>query len=142
MAGERLLRLSAGVVMVRCTSGVYRYLLLRTYRYWDFPKGLVEAGESPLAAARREVREETGLSNLEFRWGGKYIETAPYRGKLARYYLALTATGDVRLGVNPTLGKPEHHACLWADYQAASRLLGARVRMVLDWAHESVGENC
>ncbi len=28
---------------------------------WSIPKGLVEAGEEPLAAARRELREETGF---------------------------------------------------------------------------------
>ncbi|MEM7203182.1 MAG: NUDIX domain-containing protein [Planctomycetota bacterium] len=29
---------------------------------WTIPKGLVEAGEEPLVAARRELAEETGLS--------------------------------------------------------------------------------
>ena len=37
----------------------WRVLLLRVYNYWDCPKGVVEPGEDPLAAARREVREET-----------------------------------------------------------------------------------
>src|ERR1700754_2472309 len=33
-----------------------------TYKdHWEMPGGLVEADESPLAAARREVREELGL---------------------------------------------------------------------------------
>jgi putative (di)nucleoside polyphosphate hydrolase len=30
-------------------------------RHWDVPKGLAESGETPLAAALRETREETGL---------------------------------------------------------------------------------
>ena len=30
-------------------------------RHWDVPKGLAEPGESPLAAALRETREETGI---------------------------------------------------------------------------------
>ena len=28
---------------------------------WSFPKGLVQQGEAPVAAAQREVREETGI---------------------------------------------------------------------------------
>lgn len=31
---------------------------------WTFPKGMIEKGESPLAAARREIEEEVGLTNL------------------------------------------------------------------------------
>ena len=43
--------------------------MLRAYRNWDFPKGVVEPGENPLYAAVREVREETSLDALDFRWG-------------------------------------------------------------------------
>ncbi len=54
-------RFSAGVVVVRLAQRKLRYLLLRAYRNWDFPKGLVEPGEDPIDAALREVREETTL---------------------------------------------------------------------------------
>lgn len=33
---------------------------------WQMPQGGVDPGEDPLAAARREVREETGMTSLEF----------------------------------------------------------------------------
>ena len=85
--------LSAGVVVVSRAGEDWQVLLLRVYNYWDCPKGVVEAGEDPLAAARREVREETSLEELDFRWGADFFETAPYCGnKVARYYLAGSET--------------------------------------------------
>jgi diadenosine hexaphosphate hydrolase (ATP-forming) len=35
------------------------------YGTWVFPKGGIEAGEAPEAAARREVAEEIGLEDLK-----------------------------------------------------------------------------
>lgn len=127
--------LSAGVVIVRRLRGGPHYLLLRAFSYWDFPKGKVERGETPLAAARREVREETTLVDLDFRWGEAFVETPPYaRGKVARYYIAECATGGVTLPVNPLLGRAEHHEYRWVEYGAACKLVNPRVRAVLDWA--------
>lgn len=128
--------LSAGIVLVRFVEGSPRYLLLRSYRYWDFPKGLVEPGEDPLEAARREAHEETGLADLEWTWGELYRETPPYRGgKVARYYLAEARRGEPYLPINPELGRPEHHEFRWIEYSQALELLVPRVRAILDWAH-------
>lgn len=128
-------KLSAGVVVVRRRPGGWRFLLLRAWRNWDFPKGEVEAGEAPLAAARREVAEEAGLTGLRFRWGEAWCETAPYgRGKVARYYLAEARRGEATLPVNPGLGRAEHHEYRWVAGDAAGRLLPARLLPVLEWA--------
>jgi bis(5'-nucleosidyl)-tetraphosphatase len=128
-------RRSAGVVVVRQHERVWRYLLLRAFRYWDFPKGLVEAGEAPRDAAAREVTEETGLTGLVFRWGEVFCETEPYsHGKVARYYVAESPAGDVRLPVSPELGRPEHDEYRWLGYAEARALLVPRVQRVLDWA--------
>ncbi len=40
-------------------------LLYLVEKLWGFPKGGVEAGESLLAAARREVKEEAGIADME-----------------------------------------------------------------------------
>ncbi len=128
-------RLSAGVVVVRDTAAGPRYLLLRAYRHWDFPKGMVEADETPLAAARREVREETGIESLDFAWGEVYRETAPYaRGKVARYYLARTPQEQVVLTPNPQTGIHEHMEYRWVDLDEALSLVTPRVQHIIEWA--------
>jgi len=134
--------LSAGVIVVRKDdSGQWKFLLLRAYGYWDFPKGIVEPGEDPIEAAKRETKEETTITDLDFKWGLDYRETGPYnRGrKIARYYLAETKTKDISLPVNPEIGKPEHDAYRWASYEEAKRLVAPRVRQALDWAKEMIG---
>jgi 8-oxo-dGTP pyrophosphatase MutT (NUDIX family) len=128
-------RLSAGVVVVRPTEEGWRFLLLRAFTHWDFPKGMVEAGEEPLAAAVREVREESLINDLEFAWGETSTRTGPYsRGKVACYFIARTQTTEVSLPVNPELGRPEHSEFRWVDYDEAVRLVSPRVRPVLKWA--------
>ena len=117
-----------------------RYLVLRAYNYWDFPKGLVEAGEAPLVAARRELEEETGLSAVEFRWGADHRETVPYgRGKVARYYVAWSRDTRVVLPVSAELGRPEHHEYRWAGLEEVRALVAPRVLPILEWAARLTG---
>jgi len=128
-------RLSAGVVVVRRTEGGWRFLLLRAFNHWDFPKGMVEPGEEPLAAAVREVQEESLIEDLEFGWGHDSTRTGPYsHGKVACYFIATTRTADVTLPVNPELGRPEHSEFRWVDFDEALELVSLRVRPVLRWA--------
>lgn len=126
---------SAGVAVVRHVDGQWRYLLLRVFDYWDFPKGEVEAGEEPLEAACREVREETTLEGLNFRWGYEFVESGPYgpRHKIARYYLAESPQGAVHLPINEQLGHPEHEEYRWVDVSEAAHLLNRRMQGVLAW---------
>ena len=133
-------KLSCGVTLLRATGAGWRTLMLRAYRNWDFPKGLCEDGEAPVAAALRELREETGIDQAEFEWGERYMETGPYsRGKTARYYLARTATEDVVLGPSPETGEPEHHEWRWVSFDEAFDLASPRVREVVRWARQIVG---
>jgi 8-oxo-dGTP pyrophosphatase MutT (NUDIX family) len=139
-SGQGRHRLSAGVIVVRRGQAGWLYLMLRAFRNWDFPKGMVEPGEDPLAAARREVREETLIEDLEFAWGEDYRETPPYGNrKVARYYVAATRTESVSLPVSPELGRPEHDEWRWVDLAAALSLASARVRPIIEWAAERVG---
>ncbi len=127
--------------MLRYREAEIDYLLLRAYNYWDFPKGRVEAKEDPFECALREVREETSLRKLDFRWGKTFRETQPYgRAKVARYYVAESLGEEVCLGINPQLGRPEHHEFRWLCYQPARKLLIPRVQQILDWAQEVTHE--
>ncbi len=131
--------LSSGVVVVRKEGDEWRFLLLRAYGYWDFPKGIVEGLEDPIDAAKREVEEETTIKDLDFKWGYDYRETVPYNhGKVARYYLAETQTDQVDLPVNPKLGKPEHDAYCWVSFDRAFELVAPRVRPVLEWVKQTL----
>lgn len=61
-----------GTARARCAGGIVlgdrgTLALVRTSggSGWTFPKGHVEEGESDEEAARREIMEETGISDLE-----------------------------------------------------------------------------
>jgi 8-oxo-dGTP pyrophosphatase MutT (NUDIX family) len=129
-------RLSSGVVVVSLLQRKLKYLLLRAYRNWDFPKGLVEVGEEPIDAALREVREETTLDDLSFDWGLEFMDTGPYnKGKISRYYIARSKQSEVLLPVNPELGRPEHHEARWVDFAKALTMVSPRLQPVVRWAH-------
>lgn len=54
--------------VIRDTDGIEKVVLIRQYRYpiddyiYEFPAGLVDAGEDHVSAAVRELKEETGLT--------------------------------------------------------------------------------
>lgn len=126
---------SAGAVVFRRTERGVRLLVLRAYANWDFPKGLVEQGESEFDAAQREAGEETGLADLDFPFGDEHRDTLPYAsGKIASYYLAQTEESKVTLPVSAELGRPEHGEFRWVSFEEAEDLLPPRLALVLEWA--------
>ena len=132
-------RFSAGVVVVHLAGQAVQYLLLRAYKNWDFPKGLVEPGEQPLDAAVREVKEETTLVNLAFDWGQDYMDTGPYnKGKISRYYLARSNVTQVHLPINPELGFPEHQEARWVGLETALNMVSPRLKPVVHWASDII----
>ena len=133
-------KLAAGAVVFRRTDRGVRLLVLRAYKNWDFPKGMVQPGESELDAARRECAEETGLADLDFPFGDAHRDTLAYAGgKVARYFLAETESPQVTLPVSPELGRPEHHEWRWVSFDEAEELLPPRLAIVLDWARRTLG---
>ncbi len=133
---------SAGVIVFRRADSGCRFLLilsrLTKRPLWEFPKGGVDADETPLEAALRELEEETGLGASEIRLVDGYeareeyrftIGTGPDRmlvRKEVTYYLAEALTDVVRLATK----EARSHA--WLELEEARRRLryAARKRML------------
>ena len=128
---------SAGAVVFYLGESLVEYLLLHYEAgHWDFPKGAIEPGEAEIDTVRREVREETGIGEIEIVPGFRKEIHYFYRklGQLVRksvvFYLARSPTKEVTLSY-------EHIGYLWLDYSRALRKLTFRTaRETLKSAHE------
>lgn len=81
---------SAGGTAFRFNNETYEIALISVSpnRRWQLPKGIIDAGETPEIAARREVREETGietevLAPIEMI---EYWYFGDYRGERVRFH--------------------------------------------------------
>jgi 8-oxo-dGTP pyrophosphatase MutT (NUDIX family) len=95
--------LAAGAVVQLRGSGEILILHDPSEDRWCFPKGHVEAGESLEGAARREVTEETGITEISFEGELREVHYRFYRPKDACnvhksvvYFLARTTTRTAR----------------------------------------------
>lgn len=127
---------SAGVIVIRFENDVPYFLLLRSFDFWDFPKGNIEDGENKIQAAIREVKEESGIEDLNFKWGKSYYQTESFgKGKKVVYYfIAETKTKDIVIDVNPKTGLKEHDSFKWVSYEEAMNLLTDRICRAIIWA--------
>jgi predicted NUDIX family NTP pyrophosphohydrolase len=91
-------KVSAGILLYRIRDGVPEVLLVhpggpffvkKDAGAWGIPKGLIDEGEDPLAAARREFEEETG-----FKAEGAVLPLAPVQQKGGKIVHAWAMEGD------------------------------------------------
>jgi len=103
VAAERKRRptqISAGILVYRGGNGLEVLLAhpggpfwaKKDASAWTIPKGLIEPGDDPIDAARREFQEETGLVA-----SGEMIELAPVRQKSGKLVHAFALEGDLDL---------------------------------------------
>lgn len=88
------------------------------YDDWSFPKGKVDDGESPIAAAYREVKEETGVDAVF----GQYLGTTSYKvdenKKKVKYWMARAKNDPTPFIPNAEVDKIE-----WVDSKTARHFL-------------------
>jgi bis(5'-nucleosidyl)-tetraphosphatase len=125
---------SAGAVVFHTepAKGTWRFLVLHyPAGHWDFPKGAVEKGETEEQAAKREIKEETGLEIKEFVPGYRREIEYHYRRadglshKRVIFFLAESPTTEVKISF-------EHSGYEWLSLeQALKRLTFENARSVL-----------
>lgn len=110
---------SAGAVLFNGNNPSREYLILHyPSGHWDFPKGNIEPDETIRQTVRREVREETGLVEIEMREGfEKKIEYYYRRDgqmvhKVVTFLLAESRSKGVKISF-------EHEGFTWLPYSGA-----------------------
>jgi len=126
---------SAGAIIYRMENGVPQYLLLHYAPaepgkpgQWGFAKGHVEPGETDIETTKREVAEETGITDLNilpgFKQSEKYFfrkvyglegearKKAPWVFKLVTFFVAETKTKEIKIS-------DEHIGYVWLPIEDA-----------------------
>lgn len=110
---------SAGAVLFNETDSGKKFLLLNyPSGHWDFVKGNIEKGESLRQTVIREIREETGITDVEFIDGFEdkieyhYQRDGNLVHKEVVFFLAKTKTIDVKIS-------HEHLGFVWLNFDDA-----------------------
>jgi len=120
---------SAGAIIFRREEDKIYYLLLNYASigkigktYWGLAKGTIEKGEKEIDTIKREVKEETGIDDLNFIEGFKEVEKYFFRHKnetifkTVYYLLAETKTKKIKLSF-------EHIGYEWLPFDEAIKKL-------------------
>lgn len=120
-SGDIVEERSAGIILYRTDKNKRLYLILKYAEgHWDFAKGKKEKGETDVQTALREVKEETGITDVsihesfqreieyEFMYGA---DTMIH--KTVIFFLGRVQTKDITLS-------NEHQEYAWYEYDDAS----------------------
>ena len=115
---------------------------------WTIPKGVLDEGEEPLAAARREFIEETGITPVE-----PFIELGSIRQKAGKIVHAWAWEGDADpaavvsnsmrsewpRGSGRWVTYPEVDRCAWFDAATARQKMNAAQAELVDRLVSALG---
>jgi len=113
---------SAGAIIFRKEEEIKYLLIQYGLGHWEFPRGMIEKGESLEKTARREIKEEVGIEDIEFVPGFKEWTKFFFKlkgkniMKIATFFLAETKKKEVKLSY-------EHQDFKWLPYQEALKQL-------------------
>ena len=105
------------------------YLLLKRkwhWKGWEFTKGGIKKKETKEHAAKRELKEETGLKIKKVKklnYSGKYLygkdfmDRSGYKGQAFQLFAAEVGKGRV------SLDKKEHNSHKWVSFKKATKML-------------------
>jgi 8-oxo-dGTP pyrophosphatase MutT (NUDIX family) len=138
-----LIEHSFGVIPVYQKGGQTYFLIIQhNAGHWAFPKGRAEKGETELETARRELREETGITDVSIsadrvfeerytrtKWGSPRQQV----DKTVRYFLGMVHDPKIRLQ------QAEVQDSKWVTYEEARGLITFDAsRKVLDEAAKAL----
>jgi predicted NUDIX family NTP pyrophosphohydrolase len=147
---------SAGLLLYKKVQGVFQVFLVhpggpffakKDGGAWSIPKGEIDEGEDPLAAAIREFEEETGC-----RPEGRFLPLSPVKQKSGKTVLAWAVEGDCDAGTiksntfslewPPRSGRtqefPEIDRAGWFTIEEAKRKINPAQAALLDEASSKV----
>ena len=133
---------SAGFVVYRTLpGGSHEYLLLDYGRHWDFAKGHVEKGEDDLTTATRELREETGISDVRphpgFKRDVRYFFRDRKKGLIQKTVVFFL--GQTQASASTIVISHEHEGFAFLPFEAAvKRITFPTARQVLMHAEETL----
>jgi ADP-ribose pyrophosphatase len=108
--GETLRRLvldTSDWVNVVALTDERRLVVVRQYRFGsgtvttEIPGGVIDRGEAPLAAAQRELREETGFTSARWTALGPVEPNPAFQNNLCHHFLAEGARRTHELELDP-----------------------------------------
>ena len=113
---------SFGVIPLSSRKGRWEVFLIQHQRgrYWGFPKGHAEPGETPQEAAFRELKEETNLELVRYLQAEPLLEQYTFMAegrrifKQVHYFIAMV-DGTVKLQ------EKEIQNGMWLPFAASSR---------------------